>query len=168
MIITRLWSHRPTKVNRVHLKHNGNIVIASLHLQHAPQAVMLVCRLEILTLHSSSEEPAHLIMQPQVWGSVQWCTGKWHLFGGSCERSSYMLFGWWISGLDLHKANFVLYQVRILLSKILFWRVEITPKYYIVASYVALGAIQQSWNLRHHHPSECMVLSSGLGFLDRF
>jgi hypothetical protein len=29
---------------------------------------MLVCRLEILTLHSSSEEPAHLIMQPHNGG----------------------------------------------------------------------------------------------------
>jgi hypothetical protein len=123
---------------------------------------MLVCRLEILTLHSSSEEPAHLIMQPHEWGSVQWCTGKWHIFGGSCERTSYMLFGWWISGLICIKP-ILSYTFQNFLFKILnFSRVEITPKYYIVASYVALGAIQQSWNSSNHHPSECMALSSYL------
>jgi hypothetical protein len=48
------------------------------------------------------------------------------------------------------------------LSKFYLLRVEITPKYYIVASYVALGATQQSWNNGNHHPSECMALSSCL------
>jgi hypothetical protein len=33
----------------------------------------------------------------------------------------------------------------------------------MLARYVAPGEIQQSRNLRHHHPSECMVLSSYLG-----
>ena len=59
-----------------------NNIAWSLHLLHVPQAVMLECRLEILTNYSSSEKPAHLNMQPHKWGSVQWCTGKWHLYGG--------------------------------------------------------------------------------------
>jgi hypothetical protein len=63
---------------------------------------------------------------------------------------------------DLHKANFVLFFSKTFLSKFYFSRVETTPKYYIVASYVALGEIQQSRNNRNHHPSECMVLSSYL------
>jgi hypothetical protein len=46
-------------------------VVVSLHLHHAPQEVMLVCKLEILSTYSSSEEPAHLNMQPHKWGSVQ-------------------------------------------------------------------------------------------------
>jgi hypothetical protein len=44
-----------------------------------------------------------------------------------------------------------------------FRRVEITPKYHILARHVALGKTQQSWNIRNHHPSECMVLSPYLG-----
>ena len=40
----------------------------SLHLLHAPQAVMLECKLEILTKYSSSEKPAHLNMQPHKRG----------------------------------------------------------------------------------------------------
>jgi hypothetical protein len=58
----------------------------------------------------------------------------------------YMIFGWWISRANLHKANFFLQFFSKLSFKILILRVEITPKYYIVASYVALGATQQSWN----------------------
>jgi hypothetical protein len=46
-------------------------VAVSLHLHHVPQAVMLVCRLKILSTYSSSEEPAHLNMQPHKWGLVQ-------------------------------------------------------------------------------------------------
>ena len=38
-----------------------------------------------------------------------------------------------------------------------------TPNYHILARHVVLGEIQQSQNLRHHHPSECMVLSSYVG-----
>jgi hypothetical protein len=45
-------------------------VPVSLHLHHAPHAVMLVCRLEILSTYSSSEYPAYLNMQPHEWGSV--------------------------------------------------------------------------------------------------
>jgi hypothetical protein len=74
-------------------------VAMSLHLHHVPQAVMLECRLEILSTYSSSKKPAHLIMQPHEWRSVQWCTGKWHIFGGCCERAIYMIFGWWSFGL---------------------------------------------------------------------
>jgi hypothetical protein len=44
-----------------------------------------------------------------------------------------------------------------------FQRVKITPKYHILARHVALGETQQSWNIRNHHPSECMVLSPFLG-----
>jgi hypothetical protein len=78
------------------------------------------------------------------------------------ELATYYL-AWWISGLVCIKP-ILSYTFQNFLFKILnFSRVKITPKYYIVASYVALGAIQQSWNLRHHHPSECMVLCSYLG-----
>jgi hypothetical protein len=74
-----------------------------------------------------------------------------------------MLFGRWISGLVCIKPILSYFKVKILFRRFYFQRVEITPKYYIVASYVALGVIQQSWNLRYHHPSECVVLSSYLG-----
>jgi hypothetical protein len=125
---------------------------------------MLVCRLEILTLHSSSEEPAHWIMQPQVWGSVQWCTGKWHyLVAVVKDLATCYLAGGSLGYICIKPI--LSYLSQDFNSKVLFWRVDITPNYYIVASYVALGAIQQSWNLRHHHFLECMVLSSGLGFL---
>jgi hypothetical protein len=94
--------------NRVHLKHNGIKIVASLHLQHAPQAVMLVCRLEILTLHSSSEEPAHLIMQPQRGQYNDVLANDTYLVAVVKDLAT-CYFGWWISGLDLHKANFVLF-----------------------------------------------------------
>jgi hypothetical protein len=47
---------------------------------------------------------------------------------------------------------------------ILIIRVKITPKYYIVASYVALGATQQSLKNKNHNPSECMALASPESF----
>jgi hypothetical protein len=61
---------------------------------------------------------------------------------------------------SLHKANFNLYFLEIPFLKVLIIRVEITHKYYIVASYVALGATQQNLKNRYHHPSECMALTS--------
>jgi hypothetical protein len=52
--------------------------------------------------------------------------------------------------------------------KILIKRVEITPRYYIVASYVALDATQQILKNRNHHPSECMALASPDSFYVSF
>jgi hypothetical protein len=63
----------------------------------------------------------------------------------------------------LHKANFILYIFANPFLIILFIRVEINPKHYIVASYVALGATQQ--NLEQPgipHPFRGMGLSSCL------
>jgi hypothetical protein len=49
--------------------------------------------------------------------------------------------------------------------KILIIKVEITAKYYIVASYVALGATQQSFGTtRQPYPFRGMSLSSSRGF----
>jgi hypothetical protein len=61
---------------------------------------------------------------------------------------------------SLHKADFILYFLEIPFLKVLIIRVEITPKYYIVASYVAQGATQQNLKNRNHHPSECIALTS--------
>jgi hypothetical protein len=52
--------------------------------------------------------------------------------------------------------------------KILIIRVKITPKYYIVASYVALGATQKILKNRNHHPWECMALTSPDSFESSF
>jgi len=67
----------------------------SLHHLHAPQADMLECKLEILINYSSSEKPAHWNMQPHKWRSVQWCTGKWHLYGGCIVEQ---LATWYLAG----------------------------------------------------------------------
>jgi hypothetical protein len=61
---------------------------------------------------------------------------------------------------SLHKASFILYFLEIPFLKVLIIRVKITPKYYIVPSYVALGATQQNLKIRNHHPLECMALTS--------
>jgi hypothetical protein len=71
-------------------------VAVSLHLHHAPQAVMLECRLEILSNYSSSENLAHLNMQPtngdqcnDVLANDTYLVGfvkeltTWYLAGGS-------------------------------------------------------------------------------------
>jgi hypothetical protein len=80
------WTSSNDRVQH-NINTTENKVAVSLHLHHVPQADMLECRLEILSNYSSSEWPAHLNMQPHEWGSVQWCTGKWHIFGGCCEQT---------------------------------------------------------------------------------
>jgi hypothetical protein len=55
-----------------------------------------------------------------------------------------------------------IFHLKTFLQDFIFLRVEITPKYYILARHVALGETQQSRNNRNHHPSEWMALSSYL------
>jgi hypothetical protein len=79
------------------------------------------------------------------------------------ERLYYMIFGWWISKADLRKANFILKSILILSFQNFIFKGQDNPHTLHTGQYVVLGATQQSWNLRHHHPSECVVLSSYLG-----
>ena len=53
-------------------------------------------------------------MQPHEWRSVQWCTGKWHLFGGNCEKTIYMIFGLWSLGLNCIKPilSYILFKTK--------------------------------------------------------
>jgi hypothetical protein len=52
--------------------------------------------------------------------------------------------------------------------KILVFKGRNNAKYYIVASYVALGKTQQSWNNINHHPSEWMPWAPNLGVSSQF
>jgi hypothetical protein len=77
--------------------------------------------------------------------SVQQRTGKWHIYSGCWEKTT--LYDIWLVDLQGEFAESQFYPnffCKTFLSKFYLWRVEVTPKYYIVASYIALAAIQQS------------------------
>jgi hypothetical protein len=52
--------------------------------------------------------------------------------------------------------------------KILVYKGQDNPHTLHTGRYVVLGATQQSWNNRNHHPSECMALSSCLRVSSQF
>jgi hypothetical protein len=124
---------------------------------------MLECRLEILSL-TPHQNILHIwICSPMNGGQYNDVLSNdtylvavvrelttWYLAGGSLGLICIMPI---LSYNSFSKLSFkILY----------FQRVEITPKYYKLARYVALGETQQSRNNRNHHPSEWMALNSCL------
>jgi hypothetical protein len=62
-----------------------NIVAMSLHLHHVPQADMLNVDSRSYKLFLIQKTCTFEYAAPE--GSVQQCTGKWHIFGGCCEKT---------------------------------------------------------------------------------
>jgi hypothetical protein len=93
-------------------------------------------------------------------------THIWWLF---VKELYYMIFGWWIFWANLLKANFILhFPSQNFLTKFIFLRVEITPKYYILTRHVALGETQQSWNNRTTTPRSEWPRAPVLGVSRKF
>jgi hypothetical protein len=145
-------------------KHNLNTtetrVAVSLHLHHAPQAVMSECRLEILLL-TPHQNILHIwICSPMNGGQYNdVLSNDIYLVAVVKELSTWYLAGGYF-GLICIKTILSYNSFSKLSFKVLYFqRVEITPKYYILARYVALGETQQSRNNKNHHPSEWMALS---------
>jgi hypothetical protein len=86
-------------------------------------------------------------MQPHLTGQYNDILARDTYLVAVMKELDYITFDWWISWAKLHKANFILqFSSQSFLSKFYFLKGRYTPKYYIVASYVALGANQQNWN----------------------
>jgi hypothetical protein len=105
---------------------------------------MLECRLEILFLIPI--KPAHLNMQPQRGQYNNVLANDTYLVT-IVKELYYMTFDWWISKVNLHKANFILYFFTKPFLTILIYKGQNNP---------------QILEHRNHHPSECMALSSCL------
>jgi hypothetical protein len=143
-------------------------VAVSLHLHHAPQADMLDCRLEIHQINPPQKNLHIWICSPMNGVSTMM---YWQMRHISCLLWK-KLTTWYLAGGSLG-----LICIKPILSynffsklsfKILIFKGRNNAKYYIVASYVALGETQQSRNNRNHHHSEWMAWAPNLGVSSQF
>jgi hypothetical protein len=133
----------------------------SLHLHHVPQADMLECRLEIL-LNVPHPKNLHVwICSPRgvstttywqmthIWWHLWKYYTTWHMAGGSHRL------------ICIKPILFIKVFVK-LSFKILVYKGQDNRHTLHTGQNVVLGATQQSWNFRNHHPSGCMALRSYL------
>jgi hypothetical protein len=85
-----------------------SIMAMSLHLHHVPQADKLECRLEILQIVPHPKNLHISICSPNKRGQYNNILAIDTYLVAVVKRLYYMIFGWWISEANLHKANFIL------------------------------------------------------------